>query len=150
MTCSSCNLYKLKHYGVHSSVHSWIQDFLLGRTEAAVANGEQSDCINVDLGVPQGSFLGTCLFLYFINFCAENTHTTILSLSHTHMLMHTLTVTHNRQLFHLLFCSSTTLTSFIIIVNMYHQYSFFFKSPVSFIAIITNPITVILSLSVMQ
>ena len=95
MTCSSCNLYKLKHYGVHSSVHSWIQDFLLGRTEAAVANGEQSDCINVDLGVPQGSFLGTCIFLYFINFCAEKTHTTILSLSHTHMLMHTLTVTHN-------------------------------------------------------
>ena len=70
MTCFCYNLYKLKHCGVHGSVHSWIQDFLLERTHAVVANGEQSDynIINVDLGVPQGSFLGTCLFLYFIHF----------------------------------------------------------------------------------
>ena len=144
MTCSSCNLYKLKHYGVHSSVHSWIQDFLLGRTEAAVANGEQSDCINPDLGVPQGSFLGTCLFLYFINFCAENTHTTILSLSHTHWQWHT---------------TDSCFTFYFVAVLLLHLSSLllicitntvFFKSPVSFIAIITNPITVILSLSVMQ
>ena len=45
----------------------WIQNFLKDRKQKVVVDGESSDTIYVKSGVPQGSVLGPCLFLAYIN-----------------------------------------------------------------------------------
>jgi len=78
------------------------------------------------------------------------THTPLFSLSHTHTCWCTHWQWHT---------TDSCFTFYFVAVLLLHLSSLllicitntvFFKSPVSFIAIITNPITVILSLSVMQ
>ena len=59
--------HKLAHYGVRGSTNLWIQNFLKDRTQAVVVEGEKSDLVDVRSGVPQGSVLGPCLFLAYIN-----------------------------------------------------------------------------------
>ena len=60
-------LHKLHHYGVQGSINQWIQSFLRDRTQAVVVEGAVSDSAEVKSGVPQGSVLGPCLFLAYIN-----------------------------------------------------------------------------------
>ena len=45
----------------------WIDNFLHGRKQAVVVDGAKFRYIDVTSGVPQGSVLGPCLFLAYIN-----------------------------------------------------------------------------------
>ena len=54
-------LWKLHQYGIRGKVLSWIQAFLGNRSQQVVIDGEESDSIPVNSGVPQGSVLGPIL-----------------------------------------------------------------------------------------
>ena len=60
-------LLKLHRLGINTTVIAWIKSFLSGRSQSVVLNGEQSGACSVLSGVSQGSVLGPCLFLMYIN-----------------------------------------------------------------------------------
>ena len=57
----------LEHYGLNGWVKSWIENFLAGRSQSAVVEGSKFKQTKVRSRVPQGSVLGPCLFLVYIN-----------------------------------------------------------------------------------
>ena len=60
-------VHKLEYYGIQDRVNHWIESFLCDRTQSVVVEGESSSAIQVRSGVPQGSVVGPCLFLLYIN-----------------------------------------------------------------------------------
>jgi hypothetical protein len=58
---------KLEEIGVKGRVLKWIKEWLQGRKQRVVINGEASEWEDVLSGIPQGSILGPLLFLIYIN-----------------------------------------------------------------------------------
>ena len=58
---------KLSYYGISRSTNRWIKNFLSNREQTVVIKGQKSYVASVTSGVAQGSVLGPCLFLLYIN-----------------------------------------------------------------------------------
>ena len=55
-------LLKAKHCGIHGLTLQWIENFLTGRTQQVILEGQLSSEAKVTSVVPQGSVLGPLLF----------------------------------------------------------------------------------------
>ena len=58
---------KLDYYGVHGATKLWFKDYLSNRSQYAAINGQLSDSKQIRTGVPQGSILGSLLFIIYVN-----------------------------------------------------------------------------------
>ena len=60
-------IHKFHRYCITGKYKKWINDFLADRQQAIVINGCKFNQIQIRSVVPQGSVLGPCLFLAYIN-----------------------------------------------------------------------------------
>ena len=70
-------IHKLDQYGIKGKTNAWIKGFLSDITQLVVIEGETSDIIKVESGVPQGSVLGPSLFLFYIDDMPDNITSTV-------------------------------------------------------------------------
>ena len=65
-------IFKLKQYGISGSLLNCVTDYLNNRTQRVVIRSCVSSSLPINAGVPQGSVLGSLLFLIYINDIADS------------------------------------------------------------------------------
>ncbi len=70
-------IHKLNYYGISGSIATWIDIFLIGRTQQVVVNGATSSSTIVTSGVLQGTVIGPLLFLLYIKDLPDNLSTSV-------------------------------------------------------------------------
>ena len=65
-------LKKLHSYGIKGKMLNWISEFIRGRSQEVIVNGAKSETAPVLSGIPQGTVLGSVLFVIYINDILEN------------------------------------------------------------------------------
>ena len=60
-------LQKLDHYGIRGIALEWFSSYLSGRSQFVDFNGTSSRHMNLNCGVPQGSVVGSLLFIIYTN-----------------------------------------------------------------------------------
>ena len=56
-------LRKLYSYGIRGTMFKWIESYLAGRSQYVIFDGKFSETRSIKCGVPQGSILGSLLFI---------------------------------------------------------------------------------------
>ena len=70
-------IYKLKTLGITGKFLMLLESFLSDRKQRVVINGQNSDWLQINAGVPQGSILGPLLFLVYVNDLPRNLKSTV-------------------------------------------------------------------------
>ena len=65
--CHEGLLYKLKSMGISGELYNLLENYLAGRHQRMILNGQTSSWRPVLAGVSQGSILGSLFFLVYIN-----------------------------------------------------------------------------------
>ena len=56
-------LFKLNKYVINGNINKWVNSFSMHRNQQVIVEGESSKPCSVDSGVPQGTVLGSLIFL---------------------------------------------------------------------------------------
>ena len=62
-----CLLKKLDIYQCDDNANTWFRSYLTGRTQQTSFSGHLSETAAITAGVPQGSILGSLLFIVYMN-----------------------------------------------------------------------------------
>jgi len=75
-------LAKLANFGIRCIVYknNWFKDYLYDRKQCVCISGTNSECGKITCGVPQGSVLGSLLFLLYVNDIGNSLPTTSIKL----------------------------------------------------------------------
>ena len=65
---------KLKLYGLDENSSNWMESYLSDRSQQVYLDGELSESLPVNIGVPQGSILGPILYCLLVNDLPELIH----------------------------------------------------------------------------
>jgi len=90
-------LFKLKQLGISGPLLSWLRNYLTDRKQRVVIEGQSSDWLGIDAGVPQGSILGPLLFVIFINDIVKEIQTNIRLFADDTSLFHYIVDSHITQ-----------------------------------------------------